>query len=92
MAQAKPFRGEIELRGVHGLGGLFRLTRELVQLCYGIVGRIGHDVARKCATKYGEPRDRTGYWSFQTAYGAVCAVETQDFASFNCGFEPLRTQ
>ncbi|BCI82520.1 hypothetical protein MTY66_41450 [Mycolicibacterium sp. TY66] len=77
---------------MHGLSGLLSLARELVELCYGVVRRIGLDVARKGTTKYGEPRDRTGYWSFKTANGAVRAVETQDFASFNCGFEPLRTQ
>ncbi|BBX87304.1 hypothetical protein MAUB_51770 [Mycolicibacterium aubagnense] len=83
---------QIQLRGVHGLSGLFRLARQLVELCYGVVRRIGQDVAREYTAEYGEPRDRTGYWSFKTAYGAVCAVKTQDFASFNCGFEPLRTQ
>ena len=36
---------QIQLRGVHGLGGLFGLPRQLIELCQSIVCRVGLHMA-----------------------------------------------
>ena len=38
---------QVELRAMHRLGGLLGLTRQLVELCQRVIGRIGHGICGK---------------------------------------------
>jgi hypothetical protein len=44
---------------VHGLGGLFGLAGQLIQLSQGIIGGVRLHIGRKNACEEDEPRYRT---------------------------------
>jgi len=69
---------QIELGGMHQLGGLLGLPRQIVQLCQRVIGGIRADLSGQRGASHGHADDRTDEGSPKTIDGPVRAVEPQD--------------
>ena len=81
---------QIQLGGVHRLGGLLGLTRQFIELCQGVVGGVGlHLVARIPAKASGRLSHLCGSLE-DTCEPSACGRASR-LRPYNCRDEPLRT-
>ena len=80
---------QIQLGGVHRLGGLLGLPRQFIELCQSIVGGVGLHLCGEDACEERHAGYRTDNGSLEDTCDPVRAGRASRFASFNCRDEAV---